>query len=87
VREGTIPELRETCSGKNRGEMVLILHGNEEKIVDKPEGIDQLILWYRDQQRASLKTAVAAIAEDLQISRTKVYQRALGIWKNGDGDK
>ena len=87
VREGTISELYKTCSGKNRGEMVLILHGNKEQGIDKPEDIDQLIFWYRDKQHASLKTAVAGIAEDLQIPRSKVYQRALEVWKNDDGDK
>ncbi len=80
VREGTLSELYQTCSGKNRGEMVLILYGNEEQNIDKPEDLDQLILWYRDQQQASLKTTVAGIAEDLQVSRSKVYQRALEIW-------
>lgn len=87
VREGTISELHKTCSGKNRGEMVLILHGNEKQDIYKPEDIDKLILWYRDKQQASLKTTVTGIAEDLQIPRTKVYQRALEIWKKDDGDK
>lgn len=86
VREGKISELYKTCSGKNRGEMVLILHGNKEQNIDKPEDIDQLIFWYRDRQQASLKTAVAGIAEDLQIPRTKVYQRALEIWEKVDGN-
>lgn len=82
-REGTLSELAQSCSGKNRGEFVVIVEGiSQKKIADKPEDIDELILWYRDQQTISLKSAVQQIATDLNLPRTKIYKRALVLWKD-----
>ncbi len=82
-RQGTLSELSHGCAGKNRGEFVIIVDGAGQAPSDKPEDIDQLILWYRDQQNVSLKKAVQQIAADLDIPRTKIYQRALALWKTG----
>ena len=82
-REGTLSELGRSCSGKNRGEFVVIVEGiSQKKITDKPEDIDELILWYRDQQTISLKSAVQQISTDLDLPRTKIYKRALVLWKD-----
>ncbi|MCF6188825.1 MAG: 16S rRNA (cytidine(1402)-2'-O)-methyltransferase [Desulfobulbaceae bacterium] len=85
-RQGTLSELSQSCAGKNRGEFVVIVDGAELTAPDKPEDIDELILWYRDQQNVSLKKAVQQIAADLDIPRTKIYQRALTLWKTGPTD-
>jgi len=82
-RQGTLSELSHSCAGKNRGEFVVIVDGAELTAPDKPEDIDELILWYRNQQNVSLKNAVQQIAADLDIPRTKIYQRALALWKTG----
>jgi len=82
-RQGTLSELSHGCAGKNRGEFVVIVNGAGQTAPDKPEDIDQLILWYRDQQNVSLKNAVQQIAADLDIPRTRIYQRALALWKTG----
>jgi len=81
-REGMISELAQSCSGKNRGEFVVIVEGiDKQKITDKPEDVDELILWYRDQLKISLKSAVQQISTDLDLPRTKIYKRALVLWK------
>ncbi len=83
-REGVLSELSNSCAGKNRGEFVLIIDGAMQQNTDKPEDIDELILWYRDQQTVSLKSAVQQIATDLGLPRTQIYQRALILWKKGN---
>ena len=82
-RQGALSELSRGCEGKNRGEFVVIVDGAGQAAPDKPEDIDELILWYRDQHNISLKNAVQQIAADLDIPRTKIYQRALALWKTG----
>lgn len=79
-REGKLSELNNSCAGKNRGEFVVIVDGAMQAAPDKPEDIDKLILWYRDQGTVSLKSAVQQIAADLGLPRTQIYQRALALW-------
>jgi 16S rRNA (cytidine1402-2'-O)-methyltransferase len=81
-RQGSLFELGQSCSGKNKGEFVVIVEGNKEnKQVDKPEDLNELIRWYRDQQTISLKSAVQQISTDLDLPRTQIYKRALSLWK------
>lgn len=77
---GLISELLEMTTGKVRGELVLIISGQKEQREERPENIDELILWYRDKGKTSLKDAVRLIAKDLDLSRSQVYQRALSVW-------
>lgn len=81
-REGSLAELSNGCAGRNRGEFVVIVDGAIEPESDKPEDLDELILWYRDQHKISLKNAVQQIATDLDLPRTRIYQRALALWKS-----
>jgi 16S rRNA (cytidine1402-2'-O)-methyltransferase len=84
-REGKLSDLGQSCSGKNRGEFVVIVEGiDKQKISDKPEDVDELILWYRDQLKISLKSAVQQISTDLDLPRTKIYKRALVLWKKSN---
>lgn len=72
--------LARSRAGKNRGEFVVIVHpGAEEQV--KPETVDELILWYRDNSGLSLKDVSRQIAADLGLSRSQVYQRALALWR------
>lgn len=64
-----------------KGELVLIVYGAPPPSVDRPESLDELILWYRDTMEMSLKDAVRNIANDLGASRSQVYKRALTLWE------
>ena len=79
-RQGTLSNLSHSCSGKNRGEFVVIVHQPLQPAPEKPEEIDELILWYRDRQQVTLKSAVQQIAGDLNLPRTRIYKRALALW-------
>lgn len=78
---GLLSELVERTAGKVRGELVLIISGCEEAAQeDRPDNLDELILWYRDQGQTSLKDAARLIADDLGIPKSQVYQQALTLW-------
>jgi 16S rRNA (cytidine1402-2'-O)-methyltransferase len=77
---GTLSQLLVRLRGKARGELVLIVTGRdaaqEEK---KPDNLDDLLLWHRDQG-SSLKDAARQIAADLDLPKSQVYQQALVLW-------
>jgi 16S rRNA (cytidine1402-2'-O)-methyltransferase len=77
---GTLSQLVERTAGRVRGELVLIISGCEEQQPNRPDNLDDLIRWYRDQGTFSLKDASRLIATDLDLSRSKVYQQALALW-------
>lgn len=79
---GSLSKLIELTTGKVRGELVLIIHGQPEIKEEHPENLDELILWYRDKGETSLKDAVQLISKDLDLPRSKVYCQALSIWKS-----
>ncbi len=81
--EGTLSALRQRVKDGVKGELVLIVQGMDVQRVEKPEDLDDLLLWYRDHHQSSLKDAVRNIANDLDLPRSKIYQRALSIWHNG----
>ena len=76
----SISKLIELTDKKVRGELVLIIDGRPDQNIDRPSNLDDLILWYRDTEKSSLKDAARIIATDLDISRSQVYQRALSLW-------
>lgn len=78
---GTLAELKTFAEKKVRGELVLIIEGLGMEDEELPENLEELILWYRDQGKTSLKDAARLIAGDLGLSRSKVYQLALSLWK------
>ncbi|MCI5161702.1 MAG: 16S rRNA (cytidine(1402)-2'-O)-methyltransferase [Candidatus Electrothrix sp. AX5] len=79
---GPLSKLLELTSGRVRGELVLIINGQPESHEERPENINELILWYRDKGQTSLKDAVRLISRDLDISRSQVYRQALSIWND-----
>ncbi len=83
VREGNLSFLLQVCQGKNRGEMVLLIKPDLVVSKEKPEELDEIILWYKDEKKESLKGAVKAISNDLGLPRNKVYQRALLLYGKG----
>ena len=64
-----------------RGELVIIIHGAPEEVDNKPDNLEELLLWYREQPDISLKEAVRCIAADLDLPRNMVYQKALSVWE------
>ncbi len=80
VRDGSLEELLSSCKGKNRGEFVVMVEGAQQSVQEQPEDLDALLAWYRDQNY-TLKETVRKISEDLKISRTKLYRRALELWQ------
>lgn len=80
-REGSLAELRKGLdSGEIKGELVLLVEGAVAKAPDKPDNLDELLCWYRDQG-FSVKDAARAMATDLDLPRSRVYQRALELWR------
>jgi 16S rRNA (cytidine1402-2'-O)-methyltransferase len=75
---GPLSEVRANLAGKERGEMVLILHPD---IADsnRPDSLEELLDWYKNRGY-SLKDAVRSIAADLDLPRNSVYQQALERW-------
>ena len=82
--EGTISSLRDRVLLGVKGELVLIVQGAEKAKVEKPENIEELLFWYRDERQASLKDAVTAISSDLDLPRSRVYKKALAIWQTDE---
>ncbi|MGE4560478.1 MAG: 16S rRNA (cytidine(1402)-2'-O)-methyltransferase [Desulfobulbus sp.] len=64
-----------------KGELVLIVQG-ADPASPQPDNLEDLMVWYRDEVRTTLKDAVGNIARDLDLPRSQVYKLALQVWKN-----
>jgi 16S rRNA (cytidine1402-2'-O)-methyltransferase len=64
-----------------KGEFVVLVAGVRDSAPQRPDNLEDLLRWYREQSGLSLKDAVAGIAKDLDLSRSEVYQKALAVWK------
>jgi 16S rRNA (cytidine1402-2'-O)-methyltransferase len=71
----------ETATRRIRGESVIIIQGKEAEEKLASEELDELLAWYNTETDLSLKDAVRKVAEDLDLPRSAVYKKALGIWK------
>lgn len=71
--------LERASSGKNRGEFVFIICPGPKEVT-RGETIEELIQWYRDNADITLKDVSKRIADDLGVSRSQVYQKALKLW-------
>jgi len=81
IEETTLYQLAQRIDGsKIRGELVLVIHPGT---VRQPAGdtLDEILCWYRDQTELSLKDACRAVAADLGVGRSEIYQRALELWQ------
>lgn len=77
--DGKLSALKEKCAEQNRGEFVLIIcPGKEEEV--SGETLEELLLWYRDNSNLSVKDVSRKLSNDLGISKSEVYQKALTIW-------
>ena len=80
--EGKLSFIAKNLNNKNRGELVLLIHGQKIHVPELNEDLDNLLIWYRDEIQSSLKNAVQKISFDLDLPRTQVYKKALLIWKH-----
>ncbi len=81
LHKGPVSSLLQHASGRNsRGEFVLVI---EPGSVVRAEGenLQELLVWYRDNTSLSLKDVSRKLAGDLGLSRSRVYQEALDIYK------
>lgn len=80
IEETTLEPLLERISGeKIRGELVLIIHPGEQQ--RPPElSLEEILVWYRDNQTLSMKDACKKVAADMGIGRSEIYRQALDIW-------
>lgn len=84
--DGTLVSLHEQILDGVKGELVLMVEGASPPQKEKPEHIEGLLLWYRDELRTSLKDAVHSIATELNLPRSHVYKLALALWNTSDAD-
>ncbi|MDH3360679.1 MAG: 16S rRNA (cytidine(1402)-2'-O)-methyltransferase, partial [Desulfobulbaceae bacterium] len=67
---------------KIKGEFVVIIEGGSEEEKPTATDLDSLLVWYRDNSGLSLKDASRRIAQDMGLSRSQVYQKALDVWQS-----
>jgi 16S rRNA (cytidine1402-2'-O)-methyltransferase len=80
LRRGTISSLLEESEDTNRGEFVIIICPGVKEAVTG-ETLEDLLIWYRDNTDLSLKDVSKKLSSDLGLSRSKIYQQALELWK------
>ncbi len=80
--DGLISELLASLQKKIKGELVIIVNGSIESTIPKPDNIEELISWYKNEHNETLKDTVRLISTDLDIPRSSVYKLALQVWKN-----
>ena len=82
--EATITNILALIEEGIKGELVLIVEGATPPAIEKPEHLEELLIWYRDELRTSLKDAVHSISLDLNLPRSQVYRLALAMWKKSN---
>jgi 16S rRNA (cytidine1402-2'-O)-methyltransferase len=80
--EDTLTGLCDRVQNGLKGELVLIVHG-AELCRPQTDNLADLLLWYRDERKTTLKDAVASLARDLDLPRSQVYKQALQVWNDG----
>lgn len=64
-----------------KGEFVVaVFPAAEDKKNNLPPDIEEMLYFYCDQSELSMKDAVKKISEDLHLSRSLVYEKALRVW-------
>ncbi len=81
-REGKLTELHDAIQDRIKGELVVIIDGVNLPAAQKPDNLDDLIIWYKNEQKETLKETVRRISTDLDLPRSAVYKQALKVWKN-----
>ncbi len=69
------------CAVEDRGEFVVIISPAKQEDVSF-EDIDSYILWYRDNTSLSVKECSKALSEELGISKSDIYRKAVVLYKD-----
>lgn len=80
---GTLSEIKDALEARDsiRGEFTLVLEGDSnDKVQFDSETIDELLSLLK-KEGLSLKDSVKQVTEDSGISKSKIYKKALQIWK------
>lgn len=80
---GKLSDIQKGLESKEniKGEFVLVLEGNtEDKTEFDSETIDNLLIHFK-KEGYTLKDAVSQITSDSSISKSKIYKKALSVWK------
>jgi 16S rRNA (cytidine1402-2'-O)-methyltransferase len=80
IEETSLAILHDSISGKKiRGELVLIVHPGAQQ---RPSelSLEEILVWYRDNETLSMKDACKKVAADMGIGRSEIYRQALDIW-------
>lgn len=82
VLRGSISDVLEVLCGRKeiKGECVILLAGDQSPQAVDIDNLADLLRWYRDNTKSSLKDAVKRVSVDLNVSRSQTYKEALGIW-------
>ncbi len=81
LQHGTLSSLlAKSREGRNRGEFVVIIWPGMQEVV-QGQTVEELLVWYRDNSELSLKDVSRRLADDLGLSRSQIYQQALGLWQ------
>ncbi len=78
---GTLSQLCARLESGVKGELVLVVSGAERDDAERPEDIDGILRWHRDERAIPLKQAVSETAAQLGVPRTQIYKAALAIWQ------
>jgi 16S rRNA (cytidine1402-2'-O)-methyltransferase len=69
------------AQGEIRGEFVVLVQGGETREAPIADlDLHGLLQWYQAESGLTLKAAVAKVAADLGLARSKVYAEALVVW-------
>ena len=82
VLRGSISNVIEVLSSRKeiKGECVILLTGDQSPQAGDIDNLADLLRWYRDNTKSSLKDAVKRVSVDLNVSRSHTYKEALSIW-------
>ncbi len=76
----SVIDLELSCRNRIKGECVVIISGSEKADIATGD-LEELLRWQRDHGDVSLKEVVSQISVDLNISRARVYKKALEVFK------
>lgn len=80
IEETTLELLHERIDEeKIRGELVLIIHPGEQQRPPE-QSLEEILIWYRDNETLSMKDVCQKVAADMGIGRSEIYRQALDIW-------
>lgn len=81
LRRVQLSELVEISrENRNRGEFVIIIWPGE-KTPSTDEQMEERLRYYRDSSDISVRDASKILADELSMPKSKIYKRALEIWK------